>query len=107
MTYVVISPVKTYDGTKIIPTLVTDDVEEAKGYARQQRDRLTARGFHHWAKHIKVLAPKTSEGYRELSAQILEYGHDLDFAKNGNSIYAQNLIGWGNKLRRLANEAQA
>ena len=101
-TYAVITPVKTYEGTQMLPSMVTEDLDEAKNYARQTKSRLEARKFYHWAKHIKILSPKTAEGYRELAGQVLSYGHELDFASNGNSIYAQSMIEWGNRLRKLA-----
>lgn len=107
MVYAVITPVKTWNGTQMVPSMVTEDINEAKNYARQTKLRLESRRFHHWAKHVRILAPTTPEGYREMSAKVLSYGHDLDFASNGNSIYAQNLIGWGNKLRKLASQAKA
>ena len=102
MIYAVITPVKTYEGTQMLPSMVTESIEEAQAYARQTKSRLEARKFYHWAKHVRIVTPKTPEGYRELSSQVLAYGHDLDYASNGNSIYAQNLINWGNKLRKLA-----
>lgn len=101
-TYAVITPVKTYEGTQMLPSMVTESIEEAQAYARQTRARLEARKFYHWAKHVRIVTPKTPEGYRELSSQVLAYGHDLDFASNGNSIYAQSMIAWGNKLRAQA-----
>lgn len=102
MIYAVISPVKTYDGTQMLPSMLTEDINEAQAYARQTRARLVSKKFHHWAKHVRILAPKTAEGYRELSAKVLGYAHDLDFASNGNSVYAQSMIEWGNRLRKLA-----
>ena len=102
MIYAVISPVKTYDGTQMLPSMLTEDINEAQAYARQTRARLVSKKFHHWAKHVRILAPKTAEGYRELSDKVLGYAHDLDFASNGNSIYAQSMIEWGNRLRKLA-----
>ena len=101
-TYAVITPVKTWNGTEMVPSMLTESIEEAKNYARQTKSRLEARKFYHWAKHIKIVAPKTPEGYRELSDKVLGYAHDLDFASNGNSIYAQSMIEWGNRLRKLA-----
>lgn len=102
MIYAVICPVKTWDGTQMVPTLITEEISEAQAYARQTRARLVSKKFHHWAKHIKIICPKTSEGYRKLSDKVLGYAQDLDFASNGNSIYAQSMIDWGNRLRKLA-----
>ena len=102
MIYAVICPVKTYDGTQMLPSMLTEDINEAVRYARQTRARLISKKFHPWAKHVRILAPKTPEGYQELSDKVLGYAHDLDFASNGNSVYAQSLIEWGNRLRKLA-----
>jgi len=91
----------------MLPSMVTESIEEAKNYALATRARLESRKFHHWAKHVRILTPTTPEGYREMSAKVLAYGHTLDDASNGNSIYAQSLLTWGNKLRKLASQAKA
>ena len=104
MTYAVLTPTKTINGTQVVPTLITDDIEEAKTYARQHRAILIRKGYDSWAKRIKIQSPKTPEGYMELAAKAAEYGHELDDWSNGNSFQGQNLIGWGNILRRRANE---
>ena len=104
MTYAVLIPAKTINGTQIVPTLVTDDIEEAKTCAREYRAYLTRKGYDSWAKHIKIQSPKTAEGYMELAAKVSAYGHELDDWSNGNSFQGQNLISWGNILRRRADE---
>ena len=104
MTYAVLIPAKTINGTQIVPTLITDDIEEAKDCARQHKAILTRKGYHSWAERIKIQSPKTPEGYMELAAKAFEYGHELDDFSNGNSFQGQDLIGWGNILRRRADE---
>jgi hypothetical protein len=104
MTYAVIAPTKTINGTAVLPVFVTDDVDAAKSVARRRYNELTAKGWDSWAKQIKVQSPADPAAYMELADKVAEYGHSLDWASQGNSFKGQEMINWANILRVRADE---
>ena len=104
MTYAVFSPTKTSNGTKVLPTFVTDDKDAAIRYAQDTRAKLQAKGWDSWAAKVAIKAPTTAKGYWDLAQQVAEYGHMLDDATNGNSFLGQQMINWANILKVRADE---
>lgn len=104
MTYAVLTPTKTSNGTKVLPTFISDDKDAAIAYARDTRAKLQAKGWDNWAAKISIKSPTTAKGYWELAEGASEYGHMLDDASNGNSFLGQKMIDWANILRVRADE---
>jgi hypothetical protein len=104
MTYAVIAPTKSINGTTLSPVFITDDIEAAKRVATRRRNELSAKGWDSWAKQVKIQSPRTPQAYMELAQKVSEYGHSVDDASRGNSFVGQDLINWANILRVRADE---
>jgi len=104
MTYAVMTPAKTYNGTQIVPTFITDDKESAIKNAREIKAKFERKGWGSWANKVSIKAPMTAKGYWELAEKVSAYGHQVDMASQGNSFYGQDLLNWANTLRIRADE---
>ena len=104
MTYAVLAPTKTAQGTQVFPVFITDDQDEAVNVARSRRSELQRKGYDSWAKKVAIKSPITADAYWKLAERTSEYGHMIDDASSGNSFRGQALIDWANILRVRADE---